>query len=244
MFKSIIRCIKSSKKSQRSIEEKEPEKVHLDVEPILTKKKVKNIAIIVGHSENSKGAVSYTGESEWDFNHDIAQRVRTLVNNNISHDKAVFVFYRNGKLSYKDAMKDIAKRVASMEVDLSIELHFNSYITRAYGCEILVAEDAKNYQENIRIADKWTDELAATFGLKERGTVKFKDMTYGDGVKVCKVGERGYWNLAYLSDYKVPYSILIEPMFANTENSESVKFFTPSGKLRYAEFLARMINDI
>jgi N-acetylmuramoyl-L-alanine amidase len=240
MFKAIIRFFKELFSKDEPVllpQPHKPEPIPLPDRPRPEKQKV---AIIVGHHKKSKGAVAYTGESEWDWNNNVAVKVKY----HLQGYAQVKIFYRDERRSYKSAMKDIAKRVAEWGADFSLELHFNSYEKVAYGCEILIAEDANNYEDSIRLADVWTDILAKRFRLKERHKVRFRNNTYGDGVKVLKVGERGYWNLAYLADYGVPMSFLIEPMFANKKSSESARFFTDNGKNEYIQYIVDMIRDL
>lgn len=197
------------------------------------------VAIIVGHTEKAKGAVAYTGESEWDWNNSVANKVVHFCKGKSD----VKIFYRSPNLGYRAAMKDIAKRVSEWDADYSIELHFNALHKVAYGCEILVDSGSKDYEFLIKMCDQWTNKLAKEFDLKQRNKVRFADSTYGDGVKVLKYGERGYWNLAYLSDKGVK-AILIEPMFANLKTKESERFFEGKGKEKYALFLANRINEL
>lgn len=210
-----------------------------EIEPLPTQG-FKKIALIVGHTREAQGAKAYTGEREWAWNNNVATKVKYY----LQGKKDVKIFYRDKDKSYKSAMKAIAKEVKEWGADFSLELHFNSFEKKAYGCEILVAEDAKNFEDTIRLADEWTDKLASKFNLKQRRKVKFNDNTYGDGVKVCKVGERGYWNLGYLAQYGIKTSFLIEPMFANLETDESRRFFSNNGKLDYVMFLVDRINEL
>lgn len=241
MFEAIIRFFRELFNKDEEVQLPAPHKPQPLPEPDLgTYPKKKKVAIIVGHHEKDKGAVAYTGESEWDWNNNIAVKTKFHLHGEVN----VKIFYRDPNRGYQSAMKDIAKRVAEWGADFSLELHFNSFVREAYGCEILVAEDANNYEDTIRLADVWTDKLAYRFNLKERRKVQFRDKTYGDGVKVCKVGERGYWNLAYLSDYGVPMSILIEPMFANKQTDESRRFFSQNGKNEYINYLVVMLRGL
>lgn len=236
MLKSFIRFIKSLfNKDTEARSDKPSSKVKA---LYVGDKNLKRFAIIVGHTTKSQGAVAYTGESEWSWNNRVAKKVK-----NHLHNTHIKIFYRNPNLKYKSAMKELAKEVSEWGADFSIELHFNSFHKTAYGCEILVANDAPNRDFLIKLSDMMTNTLAKDFDLRERGTVTYGDNEYGDGVKVLQYGERGYHNLAYLGDKGVD-AILIEPMFANKATKESKAFFEGQGTEKYATFIASCIHKI
>lgn len=224
MFGSIKKFFKKS----RCVSE--VDQVLPEVEEVVIKNK--RVALIVGHSAKAKGAKSYNGQTEFDWNRSVASSVNQMVKDRNS-GKLTKVFFRDGDLSYREAMDKIADEVSKWNADMSVELHFNSIgDAAAYGCEILVYDKSRNYGQAFEIADKWTDDLGKRFKLRERN---------GNGVKVLSKGERGHYNLAAHDKKKTPISILIEPTFAGKKTHESERFFEGNGNMEYAVFLTDMI---
>lgn len=211
------------------------------IEPIKPPRTKRKIVIIVGHSTKDGGAVAYNGEQEFAYNSKVANLVKTILDQTSNFECKILS--RNPNHPYRHAMQVLAQEIKIWKADFSLELHFNAAEGKAYGCEILLNEDHPNADKLIKIADKWTDDLAKEFNLVERGRYKYKDGTFGDGVKLLKSGERGYYNMHYLHP-QVPISLLIEPMFANLKTKESEQFFGPDGYKKYADFLARKIIEL
>jgi N-acetylmuramoyl-L-alanine amidase len=184
---------------------------------------VERIAIIVGHTKKQPGAKNYLGEHEYDWNTKIAKEMYEYIKNYST--KEVGVFRRDGI-----GRTGVAEKVADWKADLSIELHFNSFKKKAYGCEVLVHKNARNYQHTFRIADELTDALATAFQLKERNE---------DGVKSITDKDRGAYNLRALIDRQVKYVILVEPCFANIKTAESAAIMEQPQK--YAEVVAEYL---
>ena len=201
-------------------------------DPVLDKST--KIAIIVGHTKGAPGASNYKNESEFPFNSRIANKMKAHLAEKYPNKKVKIFFRPDG--SYSTAVKKVGKEVGKWKAKISMELHFNSFKKEAFGCEILMWANAKYADETIKIADVMTDRLAAKFNLKERKTHKYKDGSYGDGVKILGGRERGATNIKACNDEGVRIAMLIEPCFANIENSESRAIFENEDK--YAEFLA------
>jgi len=177
----------------------------------------KHIGIIVGHTQNAKGAVSYSGVSEYDYNIEVAKQVTNIINSQTSHE-ASFHTRNNGYNAINNFYKD-------KNVFLSLELHFNSYSKPAYGMEMLVLEG-----NSFDLADNIISRLAKYYNIKERAN---------SGVKDLSRAQRGAWCLSSVDHAK--HKMLIEPCFANFKTSDSEKFFEPGCRQRYAIQLAEAI---
>lgn len=196
---------------------------------------VQRIAIIVGHTKKSKGAVNYKGESEYDFNKRIAKEIKDYLDN--FSKKTTGIFLRDGI-----GRSGVAQAVAAWNADLSIELHFNSFETMAYGCEILVWNRSRNFTDTVIMADEMTDDLARAFNLRERNSFKTEDGIIRDGVLILTDKDRGSYNLRAMEDAGVKYSMLIEPCFANYKNTESEAIF--ENEKKYAETIAEYLTGL
>ncbi|MDB4330158.1 N-acetylmuramoyl-L-alanine amidase [bacterium] len=207
-------------------------------DPVLDKKT--KIAVIVGHTKKSKGASNYKGEDEFTFNSRIAEKIKTKMAEKYP-SKTVKIFFREDGY-YSSAVKKVGRSVGKWKAKISMELHFNSYKKAAYGCEVLVWEGAKKISDTVKAADVLTDNLADKFVLKERGKNKYKDGTYGDGVKILPSKSRGALNIKACNDEGVSIAMLIEPCFANIEQGESRAIFENEDD--YAELLADELAKI
>lgn len=197
---------------------------------------INKIALIVGHTVNKKGAESYNGKREWDWNKKVAEEVMIYMAKEFP-GKTVKTFYRPDMV-YRAAVSRVGREVGEWGADLSLELHFNSigHKINAYGCEVLMNVGALYGDQTLKIADQITDALARDFNLRERD---------GDGVVVLKKGQRGYYNIKYCLDYGVKVALLIEPMFAGTRTHESEQFFeTELGLMKYAHLLGDQLGGL
>lgn len=184
------------------------------------------IALIVGHTARTKGAINYLGECEYEFNKRIAKKTRAILLEKFKNIR-VEIFYRDGI-----GLDGCAKQVGEWGACVSLELHFNSFKKKAFGCEILVDTRHKFYEETHKIADRITDSLSGIFGIKERN---------GEGVKELSSG-RGYLNLKLMRLNGVKHPMLIEPCFANKKTVESIAIF--ENEDRYATFLATELGRV
>lgn len=207
-------------------------------DPVLDKPT--KIAIVVGHSEKSQGAVNYKGETEFSFNSRIAEKIKEHISEKYPKKK-VKIFYRPAG-SYTVAVKQVGKDVGKWSAKISMELHFNSFKKEAYGCEILMWGNSEYAKETISVSDKITDNLSKEFNLKERYFHKYSDGSFGDGVKILGGREKGATNIKACNDAGVKIAMLIEPCFANIEHGESKAIFENEDK--YAEFLADELSHI
>lgn len=82
------------------------------------------IALVVGHSPSSKGAVGNAGISEYEFNKNLIQEI--LDSNDLIDDNEYRVFYRDTYIpKYSHQMTDLHERIDRWGGDFSIEFHFN-----------------------------------------------------------------------------------------------------------------------
>lgn len=193
---------------------------------------VDKIAIIVGHTHRSQGAVNYKDESEYVFNKRIAKYIKDYLDNYSS--KTTGIFMRDGI-----GRSGVASKSAKWGADLTLELHFNSFRKVAYGCEVLVYGECKNFNDVVIMADEMTDDLAKQFNLGERFIVTLDDGERRDGVKVLNRKDRGGYNLRAMSEQGIKYSMLIEPCFANFKTHESEAIF--ENERQYAETVAEYL---
>lgn len=209
----------------------EEKKVDL-LDPIA--RKATKIALIIGHTNKSQGAVNYKGESEFVFNSRIADKVKKIMKEKYPN-KSVKLFFREEGY-YSTAVTKVGEEIGKWKAKISLELHFNSLDKVAYGCEILIWDGSEFFDDNLKIADKITDNLSKKFNLRQRNKHQYKDLTHGDGVKILKSKERGALNIKACNDNGVKIAMLIEPCFANVETNESKAIFDNEDS--YAEFLA------
>jgi len=185
------------------------------------------IALVVGHTERNQGALSYNGRREWEWNKKVADEI--LIYMSKAYPKfMVKTFYRPDML-YRASVQEVGRQIGEFKADISLELHFNSigHEIDAFGCEVLINQNAREFDDNFYAADKLSDALAREFSLKQRAK---------DGVVILKEGKRGYYNIKYPLDYGTKIALLVEPMFAGTKTHESEQFFeTEVGIARYAQ---------
>lgn len=194
------------------------------------------IAIIVGHTQSSQGATSYNGRREWEWNKKVMEELLIYMSKKYPLFK-VKAFFRPNSF-YRAAVEEVGRRVGEFGAEISLELHFNSigHTINAYGCEVLINEDARLFDANYYAADILSDVLAGEFSLRERGK---------DGVVILKEKERGYYNIKYPLDYGTGIALLVEPMFAGTKTHESEQFFdTEVGIVRYAHVLGDYLGKM
>jgi len=179
------------------------------------------IALIVGHSHESQGAVNYLGETEFSFNSRIAARVEKLF---LERDSIVDlkVFFRPDGV-VPTAIKKVGKAVGEWGAEASVELHFNSFKTEASGCEALVLRGGGFVPIETDFLTCFFDKFHKDFGIKRRG------------LKIVEKGESGFLNLKAVKDNGVKMAFLFEPCFGNFKTKESQAVFENEEK--YARFL-------
>jgi N-acetylmuramoyl-L-alanine amidase len=150
------------------------------------------LALIVGHTEKAPGASMATGGSEYDYNKRIANLCAEYVKeNNLNLDL---------KIVYRDqiGLRGAYDRVASLNVDACIELHFNAFNKQVTGTETLCSP---------KPMDK---EFAAI--LHEKICRVFHRDNDSRGVKIIPRGANGGFAVYSLGD--IP-NCLVEPFFGD-----------------------------
>lgn len=194
----------------------------------------KNIAIVVGHSKDAKGAVSYNGIHEYDFNTNIAELLLAEAEKYEHIYVQRFLRDRIGLAGCAQRIKDYFGRV-----DLIIELHFNSAAAKATGCEILMLDKSQKvpnfkYDMSFDAAFRIIEHISMTMGIARRGR---------NGVKELKFGDRGRLNLElFHSIGTTPIAVIVEPCFAHYEHFESKSIIENPEK--YANILGESIFNL
>ena len=187
-----------------------------DLGPSVASRKIKKIAIIIGHGYGDSGAPSKWNspiKDEYDYNKIVAEYLKKTVKS-----KEIKLFHRGAT-----GITGVNTQVRLWDDDLSLELHCNSFNGKAHGCEILALSGDK---ESIKIGQDIAQDFCKRFNRKLRD---------GDGVKELKKKERGHYSLALVDD-GYP-SILLEPFFIDNPS----EWIEP---LVYAEFLREWIEII
>jgi len=154
--------------------------------------KPKKIAITVGHSFKSGGAVGSAGLSEWNFNNQLALDVYMQLDNPTLYR----VFYRD-ELRYIPAMNKLHKEIDEWGAKIDIEMHFNASRNKdAEGSEVLYRSQRGKIVAQI-IQNKIVQNLVGTVnrGVKQRLT--------GRGSYGLKIGKS--------------ISVIVEPFFAEEQ---------------------------
>ena len=187
------------------------------------------IAIIVGHTNNARGANTYPIDgriySEYAWNKAAAANIKEELHN-LNSNKAVKIFYRDN-IGVKGACKEAAKWGA----DVIVELHLNSVGTaKAYGSEILVL---RGHELSAKVAKALLSQICYTFDSRNRG------------VKMRKYKERGYWNVStHIKVGKAKISMLLEPCFVGIRTPESARFLEGMGPQEYEQLIAKFLAEL
>jgi N-acetylmuramoyl-L-alanine amidase len=159
----------------------------------------KNIAIVVGHDNLSRGAYSpFLDFTEYEYNTKVGRRLKEM-----GYD----VFKHQPNISYRQKMKTSYRRLNGY--DLTIELHFNSFHNNlAHGCECLYFHTNKKGKE---LAAHFSEYISKAYYTRNRGPKALSNPN-----------QRGYWAVAS----GIPTALLIEPFFGS--NPEANKFLDPT----------------
>lgn len=188
------------------------------------------IAIVIGHSRSSRGAINYLGEHEYDFNTRIASGIKSSIETN-EKDIACHI------LSY-DAPESIRTQIERIKPFFTLELHFNSFQDVATGCECLMLSDSKNFDATMAAADMLITSVSEIFKIRKRNNI-INENVIARGIKLVSKGTRGHTNLSEIQKGGSAISLLIEPVFGNFKTNESVNFF--SNENRYIQLISWFI---
>lgn len=186
----------------------------------------KKLLIIIGHDHAAQGAVSYNGISEYIYNLGVAQKVQQKLKN-------VFLKTKKG-LDYTE----VNQMISDLGIDYTLELHFNSAGSVAYGQEMLIRRTAP--VETYLLADQFTDLMETEMGINQRHNRAVNGKII-DGVKILNYGDRGD---ICLRSVACNISMLYEPCFANYRTEESKKFFELGCDDIYAAALAETCCNV
>lgn len=176
--------------------------------------KKKKVAIVVGHTKLRPGACSLYGIScENQFNTTVAKNLE---------DVADIYFYDSYNYGYKSMVKRNANKLNKEDYELVIELHYNSSVPEANGCEVFY------YFSNIegkKMAYNLSKMISKVFNVRNRGA---KAMT--------SLNQRGFWAVYYPK----ATTLLLEPFFGS--NEKDVEKFKGKEK-EYSELIRTFLKQ-
>jgi len=184
---------------------------------------MKRVAIVVGHNSYDQGAENYNGTSEWEFNVQVTEIIKTLT---LPSELEIVILYRNAKKSYSGQVREIIRECKEAKVDYVICLHFNDASGDPRGCEVLVANTDYLLDDDFAIA--FTQNLNSGLGIKiRRGNGIYDiDESHNGGTMIYGLTNAGF------------VCCLVEPCFARRSPESEAVFENPE---RYAGIL---INSI
>ncbi len=119
------------------------------------------IAIVVGHSDKSRGASNpVSGMSEYPFNHKVAKDIASALNNDNSHNIEGVVVLR------KTSLRALPDAVNATGAVLCVSLHCNAFNRTASGCETLYYHSSKQGKAFAGIVQA---ELMELMNTNDRG---------------------------------------------------------------------------
>ncbi len=151
------------------------------------------VALVVGHSQKSKGAANKNYEvNEFDFNRALAH--------DIEHNFAEYNLVDEIVVIYRETnYLNLPFEINEYEPDFVISLHCNAYNTQASGCEMLYYYKSEVGKELARV---FYNGLVNLLGNKDRG------------LKARSVEDRG----GYLLRYTQAPCIIAEPFFIDNDS--------------------------
>lgn len=166
-----------------------------------------SVAILVGHSRSGdKGASSWDStESEWTYNNDIAKRTKEILKD---YPIKVSVFNKYPGDTYSEAIRKLAEDLNTLNFNLVIELHFNSFANNnASGYENLYWHSSSKAKQAASVIQKTFKDL-------------FPEQHKDRGVKpILYLNQRG----ALMLKSTIAPTVICEPFFGS--NKSEWKFF-------------------
>jgi hypothetical protein len=155
---------------------------------------MRKLAIIVGHTRSRGGAFAGApiDQSEYDWNSDLAQRMKAHADQHLADALAVEVFTRDD-----GGVRGAYGRARAWGADAAMELHFNAAGPGATGTETLYLTAASRV-----LAEAIQDATVDVLGLRDRGVKTPHEAS----------GGRGASNLSQMG---LRPSILTEPFFGS-----------------------------
>jgi len=176
--------------------------------------KGKRICLIPGHDAKSKGAIGSEGISEWDFNDSLINDMWFM----LPKKHTYYVLHRNADIKgYTNQMVDLHERIDKLEIDVSVEFHFNgSDNPNVNGHEVLYCSETGS-----KVATKLNDEFNKWLPNSNRGTKQIDSNDSGGGF--CCRGKS--------------VAIIAEPFFNSRQNLYAVNGeYRKALKLAYKNF--------
>ncbi len=151
------------------------------------------VAVIIGHSETSKGARNSSYDvSEFDFNQKLAHDIEHNFWKLNPEDEIIVVYRENG-------YKNLPQEINELNPDLIVSLHCNAFDTEASGCEMLYYYKSEKSKEVARL---FQNHLVQRLDNRDRG------------IKSRTVEDRG----GYLLRYTKAPCIICEPFFIDNDD--------------------------
>jgi len=125
-----------------------------------------NFQIIVGHNRKSQGAVRVTdGKSEFDWNSDLARRIKALAEHDPDVDVGI-VFRQPG--GYTRQIRDAYAAADRAGADYTIELHFNASASASasYTCTLTSGTTG-----SLRLCEALQSAQVRALGLRDAGVI-------------------------------------------------------------------------
>lgn len=185
-----------------------------------------NLGIIIGHTEEAQGARTYNGVSKLKYNRFIAHNLKRLhnyhkINGHASFSKLLVI-------SRNEGWPSVQNQIKANNIDITIELHFNSFDRPARGVETLaISGDLASEDFAQHISSKIAKEYSSP-------------LRHQNGVYDVSRKERGYNNLSVVKAAGVQTAVLVEPGFLNFPSEEAIALVEEP--LRYANILYRAIE--
>jgi len=158
---------------------------------------MKKVALIVGHSPESPGAINQNyGMSEFEFNGPLAHAVaQNLIA--VGHEPLII---------YRDTYADLPEKVNKTEADIAVSLHCNAFNEDPNGTETLYYNGSS---KGFLLASCIQEQIVNCLGLKDRGLKACEAAHEG------KAGDRGGH---LLQGTKMP-CVIVEPFFIDSDTS-------------------------
>ncbi len=161
------------------------------------------LTIVVGHTNNARGAVATAplSQTEFDYNSDLAQRIQTFGTSK-GYKVDIVLRQQPGARGIRLAYEE----VSDYEPDAAIELHFNAFNGKVRGTETLYAdtEDTPGVFE-LEFANIIQHKMVRVFNRRGR-------LNRGIKSRPRTTRERGWYNVNQTTAFP---SILIEPFFGD-----------------------------
>lgn len=176
---------------------------------------MKDYAIVVGHTADSKGACSNLGlPCEWDYNMQVANKLA---------DVADIYTHKTYAKGYTSMVKETASRLNAHNYKVVIFLHYNSAGPTATGCEVLYYYKSTKGAAYAKILN---DLVSSRMNMRNRGA------------KPLSNNDRGYGEVYYPK----AVALIAEPFFGS--NAADVAKFSGCGIDTYANVIKEFLKGV